>query len=84
MENNKNQNQCKEKDLNPLQLYLIATGLSNCRSHYNNSQAEEAYKYYMAKDPKEIEFIWGYLDDRIKVEYIKANLDSVFSFLVNK
>ena len=84
MEDTKNQSNCEEKDLSPLQLYLIATGLTNCRSHYNDAKAEEAYKYYMSKDPKEIEFIWGYLDDRIKVEYLKTNLDSVFNFLVNK
>ena len=84
MEDTNKETQYAEKELGPLQLYLIATGLSNCRSHYNDSKAEEAYKYYMSKDPKEIEFIWGYLDDRIKVEYLKANLDSTFSFLSSK
>ena len=84
MEDINKETKCIEKELSPLQLYLIATGLSNCRSHYNDAKAEEPYKYYMSKDPKEIEFIWGYLDDRLKVEYLKSNLDSTFSFLVNK
>lgn len=73
-----------EENLNELQLYLIANGLSNCRSTYNNSVADQAYRYYMSRPPKDIAFLWNYLDDRVKVEYIRENLDNIFQFLKNQ
>ena len=81
MENTENNTDCVEKNLNGLQKYLIGIGLSNCRSSYSNSTGDQAFEFYMEKDPREISFIWNYLDERTKMEYLRRNMDKAFSFL---
>ena len=70
----------KEKTFS-VDLFLIAEGLSNCRRSYRDDKAEKSYSEYMNCNIDKISEIWPYLSEDIKIDYIKKNMDSVFSFI---
>ena len=64
-----------------IDLYLIAEGLQQCRRSYRDNNSEVSYNYYMSASIDKISEIWSYLNEDIKVDYIKKNMDETFRFI---
>tara|TARA_B100000579_G_C22833378_1_gene857256 strand:+ start:1299 stop:1544 length:246 start_codon:yes stop_codon:yes gene_type:complete len=64
-----------------MKLYLIANGLSQCRNSYRCEKSERCYSHYMSIPPSEIGELWAYLEEGVKLDYLKKNMDTIFNFI---